>query len=97
LIHGYGQSSALFFPILKQLAQYFDIFMYDIIGMGSSSRPNDFDNNSGAAKTNEYFLEYFEKWRSKMSNLLTRLYNPKEYYEKAAANAKTNKKSIVSQ
>lgn len=84
LIHGYGQSSALYFPILKQLAKYFDIFLFDIVGMGASSRPDDFDRTKFTpAKVNEYFNEYFEKWRNCMKHVLTRLYKPKEYYQKA--------------
>ena len=43
LVHGFASSGPLFFKILGRLAHHFEIIMFDIIGMGGSSRPNDFD------------------------------------------------------
>ena len=39
LIHGYAGSAALFYKVMKALADHFYVIMFDIIGMGSSSRP----------------------------------------------------------
>jgi pimeloyl-ACP methyl ester carboxylesterase len=45
LMHGFAGGSALFFPIFKDLVKYFDLILIDNIGMGGSSRPNDFNEN----------------------------------------------------
>ena len=42
-MHGMGGGCAYFFPVLKYLAQYFDIILLDIIGFAGSSRPDDYD------------------------------------------------------
>ena len=42
-MHGFAGSAALFFNIFKPLLPYFDIILIDNIGMGGSSRPNDFN------------------------------------------------------
>ena len=82
LIHGYGQASALFFPILGILSRYFDIFLVDVVGMGCSSRPTDFELGDAATpeKVNEYFTEYLERWRLRMTHVLTRLFSPDAFY-----------------
>ena len=43
LMHGFAGGAALFYLILKPLIPYFDVILIDNIGMGGSSRPNDFD------------------------------------------------------
>ena len=45
LCHGYGGSGALFYKIMKPLCTRFRVIMFDLIGMGGSSRPKDFDEN----------------------------------------------------
>ena len=37
-----------------------------MIGMGMSSRPNDFNSNSTPAECLTYFTNYLEKWRKEM-------------------------------
>jgi pimeloyl-ACP methyl ester carboxylesterase len=40
--HGYAASSVLYFQIYKRLLKLFCIITFDHIGMGASSRPDDF-------------------------------------------------------
>ena len=42
-IHGYGASGPMFYKIMQRLTQYFCVIFHDLIGMGGSSRPEDFD------------------------------------------------------
>lgn len=39
LIHGYGAGGGVFYRVLKDLAQYFHLFVVDMLGMGFSGRP----------------------------------------------------------
>jgi len=67
LLHGYGGSGALFYPVLKQLSSYFDIVLVDIIGMAASSRPNNFDISKVEPQESiDYFVEWLETWRKKV-------------------------------
>ena len=43
LMHGFAGGSALFYPTFQDLVKRFDVILIDNIGMGGSSRPNDFD------------------------------------------------------
>ena len=71
LLHGYGQASALFYPVLLDLSKYFDIFLVDVVGMGCSTRPTDFGSWAKTPeKVNDYFTLYLEKWRVKISQYL---------------------------
>ena len=45
LIHGYGGGGALFYKVIKPLTEYFHLILIDIIGMGGSSRPDNYDAN----------------------------------------------------
>lgn len=50
---------------MKPLCDYFRLFMFDIIGMGASSRPADFNINSlSASGALDYFIDHVEQWRS---------------------------------
>ena len=76
LMHGMGGGCAYFFPIIKQLAQYFDLILIDIIGFAGSSRPDDYDPDTISPKDSiEYFVNFFEKWRKQMKYILYRLNN----------------------
>ena len=46
--------------------------MFDLPGMGGSSRPDNFDTNFKPLQVIDYFVEYIEKWRVKME--LTNFY-----------------------
>ena len=43
LIHGFAGSGALFYKIFKELSEYFQVIIIDLIGMGGSSRPDNYD------------------------------------------------------
>ena len=40
--HGFGGSAAMNFKVFQDLSEDFNKISFDIIGMGGSSRPNDF-------------------------------------------------------
>ena len=42
LIHGYASSGPLYFKIIGRLAQHFCLILMDMVGMGGSSRPDDY-------------------------------------------------------
>ena len=64
LIHGYGGSGALLYRLFPGLINDFYVFAIDVIGMGSSSRP-DFNCRDGQ-EADLYMLGYLEKWRFAM-------------------------------
>ena len=43
LVHGFGGSGALFYKVFNEVCRHFRFILIDVIGMGSSSRPQDFD------------------------------------------------------
>ena len=61
--HGYGGSAALNFKIFQDLSEDFNQIAFDIIGMGGSSRPDDFSLDFTAEQCLNYFIDYFERWR----------------------------------
>ena len=70
MMHGYGGSGALFFKCLKKLCAKFYIILVDIIGMGGSSRPENYPYQTiSPADSINYFVDYMEKWRIAMDNL----------------------------
>lgn len=64
LVHGFGGSAALFYRVVKDLAEHYYVVMFDIIGMGASSRP-EFTCNT-YEETNDFMLVRFESWRKEM-------------------------------
>lgn len=64
LIHGYGAGGGVFFRILKDLSQYFHLYVVDIIGMGASGRPNytAFDVNLAE----DFFVNSLKLWKEKI-------------------------------
>ena len=61
LLHGYGGSNVLYFPMLKDLTSKYRVYCIDMLGMGLSSRP-DFNLQSNP-ECIDYFVESLEKWR----------------------------------
>ena len=61
MTHGYGGSIIMFWPIMRELAQDYHLIMFDILGMGSSSRPKFKIENEHEA--NEFLVDSIEKWR----------------------------------
>jgi len=61
LIHGYGGSSIIFYPMLKELSKTFQVYCIDLIGMGLSSK-EEFKCRS-TEETLELFISSIDKWR----------------------------------
>lgn len=61
IIHGYAAGGALFYAMLKQLSQFFHIYLIDLIGMGGSGRPPYTPKDT--IECEDYFTESIEKWR----------------------------------
>jgi pimeloyl-ACP methyl ester carboxylesterase len=66
-MHGYGGSGIMFYKIMKPLAENFHLILIDVIGMGASSRPA--FTATCANEADEYFIDFFEKWRIAMGGL----------------------------
>ena len=57
------------FQIAKQLIEHFCLITIDIIGMGASSRPDDYAKHSMTPEqTNDFFNDYLERWRVAMGS-----------------------------
>jgi len=67
LVHGFGGSGALYYRVLKGLAEHFHLIVIDLIGMGSSSRPV-WECRNGA-EADAFFMAAIEKWRQNMGDL----------------------------
>ena len=68
MVHGYASSGPLLCcKIAKSLSEDFCVIAIDLIGMGGSSRPKNFDKHKiTPEECNSYFVEYFESWRVSM-------------------------------
>jgi pimeloyl-ACP methyl ester carboxylesterase len=74
VLHGYGGSGALFYPVFQYLIDHFHLIFVDIIGMGASSRPKDFwSKDMTPEESNEYFVKYLEKWRVNMKHVFEKI------------------------
>ena len=63
-LHGYAASSALYFNIYKPLMEKFCIIAVDHLGMGASSRPDNYNwEEMSPRQSIDYFVNYFEIWR----------------------------------
>ena len=80
MIHGYGSSGGALAILAKKLSEYFCFITIDIIGMGSSSRPKDYDYAKFTPEqSNGYFVQYIEKWRQSMGKNFLRSGEEKEF------------------
>lgn len=60
----------MYYKIIKPLCLEFSLVMIDLIGMGGSSRPLDYNYiDMTAEQSIDYFVEYLERWRVAMGNL----------------------------
>lgn len=67
-LHGYAASAVLYYNMYKSLSEKFTIIGVDHIGMGASSRPDNFDQENISHKAClSYFIEYFEEFRKRFS------------------------------
>ena len=63
LIHGYGAFAAIFFKIVKDIVDAgIHLIMIDILGMGTSSRP-EFSKDQSSDEVEAFFVQFIEKWR----------------------------------
>lgn len=67
MIHGYGGSGALFYRAMAGLAKNFYCIIIDIIGMGTSSRPDWTITDNELA--DDFFMTALENWRIANDNL----------------------------
>jgi pimeloyl-ACP methyl ester carboxylesterase len=65
LLHGYGGSRILYYPMLKELSEHYNVFCLDMLGMGLSSRPKTKFNNT--KECIDFFVESTEAWRKSMN------------------------------
>ena len=65
LIHGFAGSGALFYKVMKGLAENFFLVIVDLIGMGSSSRPE--WNCRTPEEADDYFVRVIETWRQNLN------------------------------
>lgn len=64
MVHGYGSTGSLFFKLFSTLSTYFYVIVIDVLGVGVSSRENDYDKDRLTAEESTlYFVEKLEKWR----------------------------------
>mmetsp|Transcript_35872 Transcript_35872/g.32267 ORF Transcript_35872/g.32267 Transcript_35872/m.32267 type:complete len:129 (+) Transcript_35872:310-696(+) len=61
LLHGYGGSSVLYYPMAKKLAERYQVYCIDFLGMGLSSRP-EFKHKT-TEDTISFFIDSIEEWR----------------------------------
>ena len=54
LVHGFAGSGALFYKAFKGLAEHFYVITFDLIGMGTSSRP--YWYSADAEVADEFFI-----------------------------------------
>lgn len=66
-MHGLGQASCMQYTLFKYLSKYFYCIYVDIPGAGTSSRPNNYNNNFTIEQSYDYMLGYIEKWRAAMN------------------------------
>ena len=68
LVHGFGGSGALYYKVMKGLAENFYVIVIDLVGMGSSSRPA-WQMIQNGEEADEYFMNAIEQWRINMGDL----------------------------
>ena len=64
LIHGYCGAGSLFLKIFERLADNICLILIDLMGMGDSDHPKDYDSdNFNHQQSVNYFVNYIELWR----------------------------------
>ena len=61
LVHGWSAGSALWARSLDSLAEHFDVYAFDLLGFGQSSRPRFLGSTPEDAR--DFWLQSFELWR----------------------------------
>lgn len=66
-VHGFAAAGVLYFNLYQYLINDFVFISIDLVGMGQSSRPDNFAKHDFTPQQSiDYFLEYIEQWRLKM-------------------------------
>lgn len=64
VLAGYGSSGIYMYSCFESLSKNFRLVLVDLIGMGLSSRPNDFNEvKTDVQRTIQYIVDYLERWR----------------------------------
>ena len=64
LLHGYAGTSALYYPMLKELSEKYKVYCIDFIGMGLSSKEKFECQNTD--ETLDFLVGSIEKWRQEV-------------------------------
>ena len=60
-LHGFGGSGALYYKLFDHLMKHFVLITIDMVGMGGSSRPMNFDKKTlDPVAALGYYVEYIE-------------------------------------
>ena len=71
MVHGYGSTGSLFFKLFRTLSEHFYVIVIDVLGVGVSSRDNDYDQDRLTAEdSTQYFVDKLEKWRVEVGKQL---------------------------
>ena len=65
-LHGFAASCCMFYKTYPTLREHFCVLMIDMVGMGSSSRPNNFNQKGEVEEVIDYLVDYVEAWRIKI-------------------------------
>ena len=67
LIHGYASSGSMFYKLFKGLTEHFCVICPDLIGMGASSRPDNYKRRQFTPQDSiDYFIFFLEEWRKNL-------------------------------
>ena len=79
--HGYAASSALYYQMYKRLMKHFSIVTFDHVGMGASSRPQNYNHETITPQESiDYFVDYVEEWRIQFSRKVMKGVELKDFY-----------------
>ncbi len=65
-LHGFGGSSATYHPFLTELADHYDVYAIDLLGMGCSGKPDINYQKLTAEQVIELFVESLKQWFDQM-------------------------------
>ena len=67
MIHGFGGAGIYYYKLIEGLISKFKVIFIDNIGMGGSSRPDNFKTDSFTPQQAiDYYIDYIEQWRIQM-------------------------------
>lgn len=64
MVHGFGGSALIFYKLFKRLQKNYHVILIDLLGNGSSSRPEFLARTKDEAEA--FYVQSLEKWRKKM-------------------------------